>query len=141
MNAYDIGQKLALTAAGVEKTAVYPEEYDAAGNLGAVGGTLGGSLSGAALGEAIAKHIGQVTRQKHLGLRIPGTGVGESIFSTPKGPIAGEAMGALLGGAAGGYAGYHGGHLAALRHSPPGRLIHPDGTMDPKLHAFLTQQG
>lgn len=139
MNPFDIGAQVALSAARVEKKAVYPEEYEAAGNLGAVGGGLSGTVGGAALGEAIAKHIGHVTRQKHLGMRIPGTGLGEAVFSTPKGPVAGEALGALLGGAAGGYAGYQGGHLAALRGSPPGRLIHPNGALDPRLHEYLSQ--
>jgi hypothetical protein len=137
MTPFNVGSKL-FTQSLTKQADVYPEEYNSAGNLGAIGGGAVGAAAGGALGNVLAKHIGQATRQKHLLMSIPGTGLGESFFNWSKGPVVGEALGALAGGAMGAGMGHHGGHLAALSKSQaPHRLVSPTGQIDPRLQEYL----
>lgn len=135
MTPNDIGSILALTEAGIKVAEVYPEEFQAAGNTGAIGGGVLGALGGGALGNQIARHIGKATRQKHMLIPIPGTGLGESFFNYSKGPVVGEALGAMLGGAAGAGLGHQGAQLAALRRGgAPHRLAR-----DPRLMQYMQE--
>lgn len=136
MTPYEIGAAVAVQE--LEKSAeVYPEEYNAAANTGMLAGGATGAMAGGALGNLVARHIGHATRQKHLMVPIPGTGLGESIFSWSKGPVVGEAVGALAGGALGAGLGHQAGQLAALRQSPQPRRLIQGGQIDPRLLQYL----
>jgi uncharacterized membrane protein len=133
--------KISITSLFTKTADTYPEEYASAGNLGALAGGTTGAIGGAALGDLVARHIGHATRQKHLLMSIPGTGLGESLFNWSKGPVIGEALGAAAGGAIGAGVGKHTGQLAALRRGgAPHRLVNQQGQVDPRLMQYLQGQ-
>lgn len=132
MTPYEFGRRAAM-----QKIAVYPEEYEASGMLGALGGGAAGAVGGGYLGHQLAQHLGQSTRT----LGLPGTGVGENMFTHNTGPLVGELLGGLGGAAVGGAMGHHGGHLSALRKSPPPRRLVQDQAQDSSaLMRYLLEQ-
>lgn len=132
MSAYKLGQNIAL------KLAVYPDEYNASGMLGALGGGALGAAGGGVVGGTLADHLGQVSRSRILGIPVPGTGLGERMFGSDNNQLLGEIGGAIGGGLLGGSMGYHAGHLKALKRSPPPRVVE-DGNIDPMLLQYLMQ--
>lgn len=136
MTPYELGRKAALT-----KSAVYPEEYNASGALGGLGGGAIGAAAGGYLGGELGQHISHLTRSKFLGIPVPWSGAGEHVVGQNDAKLLGEGLGAFTGGSIGGAMGYHGGHLAAIRKAPPPRrLVDHNNMVDPRLMSYLTQQ-
>jgi hypothetical protein len=63
------------------------------------------------------------------------------MFTHNTGPLVGELLGGLGGAAVGGAMGHHGGHLSALRKSPPPRRLVQDQAQDSSaLMRYLLEQ-